>query len=410
MSGAWRPVRAHTRGGHTLGALSALIFNVCLLLLPLAGAGIFLIIARDQLYAYAYSEAGARVISDRVEQLNSELIQLDFDRVHQWDDLVAMELMADDIEAARGFLLSARRMLPPSEAGEVQRRMPAGGSDAQLELIALGMLTPGTRARYESMVPLLSRRAATPVSARGSAPNLADPQNFELMARALLTEPATDDLQFILTGYALGLAGDGSARTAKGAAALLDASRRDDYPQGFAAEMDELARSAMPIEAFRTAALNSAQSGDAGAFDNAAAAFRAAVNSTNAQRLNAVLGEIGAMSEATSHGTAVALLTHATALRDVAKLRLIAQAAGPRASAAAKRLQRDGRLLEVARGQLTVTRDLAAAMIVAALAFLGLFGVLGAKAFLAGRRMWLRITADDEHDLVDISTRNWRPL
>ena len=108
--------------------------------------------------------------------------------------------------------------------------------------------------------------------------------------------------------------------------------------------------------------------------------------------------------------TAVALITHATTLRDVAKLRLIAQAAGARASAAAKRLQRDGRLLDVARGQLTVTRELAAAMTVTVLAFLGLFAILGAKAFLAGRRLWLRINDDDDNDLVDISTRNWRPL
>ena len=103
MSGAWRPLPARSGRGGRLGVLSALGFNACLLALALACAAAFQIIVRDGLYAYEFSEAGARVIRSRVERLNGELIQLDFDRQRQWDDLVAMELMADDSEAARGF-------------------------------------------------------------------------------------------------------------------------------------------------------------------------------------------------------------------------------------------------------------------------------------------------------------------
>ena len=39
----------------------AFVFNVCLLLLPLAAATAFMIVNRDQLYAYEYSEAGRPV-------------------------------------------------------------------------------------------------------------------------------------------------------------------------------------------------------------------------------------------------------------------------------------------------------------------------------------------------------------
>lgn len=408
VSNAWRPVRAHDKGRQTLGVVSALAFNICLVVLALASAGAFLLIARDQLYAYEYSPAGARVIRDRVERLNGELIQLDFDRLHQWDDLVAMELMNDDIDAARGFLLSARHMLPPNERSELDRRLPADATDAQIELVALSLLTPGTRARYESMVPLLSRRAATRVAPRiETAAALADPRDFDLMASALIAEPTTDSLQFILAGYSRGLAGDGSPQAARGAAALLDASRRDDYPQAFAAELEALAAAAVPIERFRAAAITD---GDPTDDAHIAAAFRSAVTPGPARQFSSLLSEIGAMSEATSHATAVALLTHATSLRDIAKLRLIAQATGARASAAAKRLQRDGRLLTVARGQLTVTRELAGAMTVAALAFLGLIGILGARAFFALRRYWLAFRGEEEHELIEFSTRNWRPL
>jgi hypothetical protein len=163
------------------------------------------------------------VIAERVEELNAELIQLDFDRTRQWDDLIAMELQSGDIAAARGFLLSGREMLPNSEAA-VLRRAP---DDAARELAALEMLTPGTRARYEERVPLLSRRAdSAETTAARVLPNfVGDAADFELMARALITEPSTDAQQFVLTGLSLGLGGEVSAETSAGALALLVASR-----------------------------------------------------------------------------------------------------------------------------------------------------------------------------------------
>jgi|CXWL01.1.fsa_nt_gi hypothetical protein len=410
---AWRPVRAQGGKRRPLGLFGALAFNLCLLLLPVASATALIIIARDRLYAYEASEAGARVVSARVERLNGELIQLDFDRQRQWDDLVAMELMSEDVSAARGFLLSARGMLPGRALSQLNRRLPAGAGDAEIELAALELLTPGTRARYEATVPLLSRRAASGAAQPrlAPAPTLANPQDFELMARALLAQPETDALQFVLTGFSLGFAGELSPRAARGAAALLDASRRDDYPLGLEADINALLAAAAPLEAFRNAAVASASGEDAGGLANASAAFRASVNSQGAATARAVLDDIGAMSEATSHEAAVALLTHAANLRDLPKLRLVAQASGDRAAAAAKRLQRDGRLLRAARGELTITRELAAAIGVAALALLGLLFIVLFKAFHAGRAFWMRFRDDDyAAELVEISAKNWRPL
>jgi hypothetical protein len=390
--------------------LSALLFNILMLLLPVASAAAVIVIARDHLYAYEYSEAGARAISTRIERLNGELIQLDFDRQRQWDDLVAMELMTNDVPAARGFLLSGAGMLPPRMGNALNR----ADNDAEREVMALELLTPGTRARYESMVPLLSRRAAsgaaqelTPVSME----TLGDTQDFELMARALLAEPETDALQFVLTGFSLGMAGDVNPQLIGGAAALLAASRRPDYPQPLREEIDALFGAAMPIQAFRDAALASASSAEAGAFANAAAAFNASVDRTRAAQARGVLNEIGAMSEAISVAAAANLLTHAATLRDLPRLRLLAQAAGDRTAAAAKRLPRDGRLLEAARGELTITRDLAAALAVAALALAGLIFIVAFRLYQSVRRVWLRKEDDDYgSELVDIGAKNWRPL
>lgn len=409
-------MRAQTQKRTLTGALIALAFNLCMFILPVAGAAAVLIIARDHLYAYEYSDPGARAIRARVERLNGDLIQLDFDRLRQWDDLVALELMAGDVPAARGFLLSGGGMLPSRSASILNR----SENDAEREMAALELLSPGTRSRYESTVPLLSRRAANTTAqplTPGSEVSLGDEQDFELMARSLLTEPETDTLQFVLTGFSLGLAGEPSVRMVNGAGALLLASRRPDYPTGLQADVNAVINAAAPIADFRAAALQSAQGEAAASYANASAAFRRSVNPEAAARARALLEEIGAMAGAISVPAAADLLMHATSARDIPRLRLLAQSAGDRAAAAAKRLPRDGRLLAAARGELTMNRDLAIALSVALVALLGLVALVGLKIYQALRPIWHDAYGDDEDDygseLVDlggIGANNWRPL
>jgi len=411
VSSAWRPVRARGGKREPQGIVGALVFNICMVALALASAMGVLAIGRDHLFAYEYSEAGARIISARVENLNAGLIQLDFDRYRQWDDLIALELQTGDIAAARGFMLSGREMLPPRYANALRRTR----NDAEMELAGLDLLTPGTRARYEELVPLLSRRADGVATVTGRVlPNfIGDESDFQLMARALIEEPSTDTLQFILTGLSLGLGGEFGAEATTGAVALLAASRRTDYPTDFGMEIETLLNAAMPIEAFRTAALASGGPEEAGSLANASAAFRAAVNAEHAALARDALAAIGAISDATSPSAAVDFITHATQLRDLPRLRLIALAAGERAASAAKRLPRDGRLLETAGGQLRINRELAIWLAVAGVALAGLLLILGLKAYQTGRRIWRRMQDDDYgSELVDLggSAGNWRPL
>jgi hypothetical protein len=397
--------------------LIALAFNMCMFVLPVSGAIALLVIGRDQLYAYELSDAGARAMRTRIERLNGDLIQLDFDRLRQWDDLVALELMGDDVVAARGFLLSGGGMLPDRMANLLNRSQ----NDAEREAAALELLSPGTRARYEATVPLLSRRAASGAAAPrppGSEVTLGDAQDFELMARSLLTEPETDTLQFVLTGFSLGLAGEPDGRMMQGAAAVLLASRRPDYPVGLQADIAEVLNAAVPIDDFRSAALASAEGEAAGNYANAAAAFRAAVKPAAMDRARDLLHAIGAMAQATSPSSAADLLMHAGSARDLPRLRLLAQAAGERAAAAAKRLPRDGRLLAAARGDLTMNRDLAIALAVTVLALLGLIAIVAFKVYQGARPLWQGAygdEADDDYggelvDLGGVGASNWRPL
>jgi len=417
---AWRPVRAHAyrpsrRDARPEGVWLALVFNLCLFLLPMASAAAVMIIARDQLFAYEYNEAGARSIIARVEKLNASLIQVDFDRQRQWDNMVAMELMANDPSAARGFLLSGVEMLPPRSAEILRRAAADGAGDAAIEVAALQLLLPGTRERYQSSVQLLSLRpTATPTSTEPTE-TLGDPRDFELMARALLAEPETDPLQFVLTGFSLGFGGDMSARMNTGAATLLAATRREDFPTDLSQEIHELFAQAMPIQTFRSAAQVAAEEGGApGDLDNASVAFAASIDQQAGARARAALAEIGDIAATTSPAAAATMITHANTISDFPRLRLLALTAGDRAAAAAKRLPRDGRLLLAARGELEFNRDLWLAAGAIGLALAGLIlGVLF-KLFEAARDGIRRLNHDDDYEedseLLEISTNNWRPL
>ena len=397
-----RPGGHHRHHHH----VSALAFNMCLVVLALASAIAFLLITRDHLYVYAYSADGARAVAARVERLNAGLIPLDFDRQQQWDDLVANELMAHDVAAARGMLLSAPGMLTPQDAADLNHRAPPGSSDAQVESAALDLLTPGTRARYESTVPLLSRRGSTGVvGSLETDPGLllGSQQDFESIARAIMADPDSEPMQLIITGLHLGLGGGLTPRMTEGAAVLMTASHRQDYPQGFGAQMQSLIDASLRVEAFRSAALARADGDAAAAFAVSAPAFSAAIDNQRLAAARAVLDTIGAMSASVSRSGAAALLTHAQSLRDVPRLLLIAQAARDRAAAAAKRLPRDGRLLGAAHGELKMTRDLASALTVAALALLGALVAAFVVVFRIVRRIIARMGDDDyAGELVDI--------
>lgn len=413
---AWRPKSAKQPTRFAMGSFCALLFNLCLVTLPLAGAAASLFVARDNLFTYAATDANARDVRTRVEKLAGSLIMLDFDRRRQWDDLVARELVANDVSAARGFVLSARSMLPPRDAAQLTSAIASGGGDAALELAALDLLTPGTRSRYEATVPLLSRRSASGIQSHRAddVAALGNSGNFEILAAAMLDDPQADQLHFTLLGLRLGLGGDGfTARMADGAAVLNQVA--GDMPTALRDDFVELISSALPLQTFRTLAAERAEGGaNAASYPIAAAAYREALDPNRALALRHALDEIGAISEATSPEGATYMLLHARSLRDLPRLRMLSQAAGDRAVAAAKRLERDGRLARVAQGKLTFSRDLIVALLIAGLAFAGLAALAGAAAYHAIRlaldNLRPRAAHEEDNDLVRSFETPWRVL
>jgi hypothetical protein len=119
------------------------------------------------------------------------------------------------------------------------------------------------------------------------------------------------------------------------------------------------------------------------------------------------------MSDAAGPAGAALMLVHAQSLRDVPRLRQVAQTTGDRAVAVAKRMQRDGRLARASRGKLQFTRDLTLAILVAVIALLGLAVLAGAEARHDVMRAWNNVRqrfTRGNGALVHDFDRPWRAL
>ena len=209
-----------------------------------------------------------------------------------------------------------------------------------------------------------------------------------------------------------------------GAAALVAAERNEEFSGELANEFIELTRAAVPADHFRNIATAEHEGDAASVYANAAAAYRASISPERMQALKAALDEVGMMSEATSVTGAAMILTHARSLRDVPRLRLVAQAAGDRAVAVAKGLSRDGRLARTARGALTMNSQLMIFMSLAILTLLTLTALAGFGAYFVvqdvlanfgfGQHEEIEIDLEDEDGGELVQTfndgRTWRPL
>jgi hypothetical protein len=240
---------------------------------------------------------------------------------------------------------------------------------------------------------------------------LGAPRDFELLAAPMITGANADPMRFVLNGFGLGLGGTFTPRMAEGAASLIVATRRDDFPPALAQQFSDLIGAAVPEAQFRAQAGGRAtRNVEPSSYPVAAPAFRAAIDPGKAAIAKEALDQIGEMAEATSDTGAALLLTHARSLKDLPRLRLIALAAGDRAVAAAKNLPRDGRLPRAAQGALAFTKDLTFMFIIAALAGAGILLASFGVAFQALRYAVGRVRDGDQDDSELMHFSSFRPL
>lgn len=370
-----------------LGLWASALFNLCALVLPLAGAYACQLVMRERLFSYEASASAGSSARGALERIASRLPPASADRAEFWDDRVADALFASDIQAARGTML-----LAPAILG----RSLTMGDDAALEAAALAQLTPGTRARYEATVPLLARinRDAMP-RPPGSFAVMDDTHSFDDGARAELAPSSAgrDHLAFVLIGMAGGRGGVLSNQEIGGLSIVQGAISARRLSPSLRNVLNARAEGVVPAARFRSEAQTRLSNGmdQTGAYDEA---FRAAIDAQTRDRMEHNLAVIGQMGEAAGAQGALTLLAHAQNEEDLQRLALLAQTQPDRAIAVARMAPADAGVAQAGHGALAFTPELAVAM---GIALLSLFAMLSAAGTTAAQA------------LAGALHRQWRP-
>ncbi len=365
------------------GWLVSALFHLCLALLVFAGADAVRHVERDRLYTYEPSAGAARDARERLDALAAGLTAEADDKRAHWDNLVSQALMAGDIAAARGLMLSARAMLDAEGSAAIARAARDDDDDAELESAALSVLTPGARARYQAMVPLLARRsgADTQRAARPLA-ILGDGREFEAHAVAALAREDAPMLALTISGLGAALRTQMRPEALAGASLVRAGLNGGRLQPGFNADLETLARRALPRERFAQEAASGAARGERDTVALYDSAFRASVDPQALVALEDAFARIGALAGPVGAETALALIAHARALEDIARLNLLLVASPDRAAAMARFRAPDGAVPAAARGWLRWTQPLLISASIAAAAFATL-AALSAWAFLS---------------------------
>lgn len=359
-----RDIHAEPRRHGSFGHWTSAFFNLCAVVALIAGFFAVETVVKNHLYSYEASDAARDRTRAALDRLAARVFPRDGDRLQNWDDLIAGSLMQNDIPGARGLILFGRAVLSPEDVSRLNRAAAGHTTDADLEAAGLTLLTPGTRARYEALVPLLARSGGERPTGGRAFVLSGDLQSFDEAARADIRDAAPDHLGFVLTGVSVLRSGVAPAQVMTGASIVQAGIAARRLTPAFLDDLQAGAAAALPRARFRMIAAS---------LDGAYAdAFRAALDPAALARLEITLQEIGAMADAAGPQLALALLRQARDSGDLRKLRLLAETNPDRAAALANLAPVDGAVANSARGALKLTTKLVALLACVALAFVGM--------------------------------------
>jgi hypothetical protein len=379
MTRAPSPRRRKAAGG---SVIAALVFNAAALMLPFAGAGFARSFAEADLIDFSPTPAAIRSTRAALSAEAARFAPGGADaRRQEWNNLIARELAENDIQAARGFALSAFAMLGSSDAARLRRQMREGANDDEALLTAaLPLVDPYARQRFRALI-------VRPPS--GGFDVLGDARETAATADRWRAGESVDMFLFKLGGLTLPAAGAPVDDVRLGASVIKIAKNGAHLTPQFTARIEAALDAAAPnaqLESeFAAAFQNRAAILDEG--EAAALAFRRATDPTAFDALAADLSLIGAAARAASPAGAAMLLAHEREPRDLKRMALLAAAGGERAVAIGKRTP-EGLVLNAARGQLRNNPQLFADVTSVALALLGMLIATLIAVFAALRREW----------------------
>lgn len=361
--------------------IAALVFNAAALMAPFAGAAFVRSLSSADLIDYAPTPTA---IKNTRSALSAEAARFaprgTENRRQEWNNLIARELSEGDIEAARGFALSAFQILGGSDASRLRRAMGKGTDDEAMLTAALPLVDQGLRQRFRALIVR---------NPRGSFDVLGDARETAAIADRWRSGEQVDVFLFKLGGLTLPAPDAPPDDVRLGASVIKIAKNGAHLTPQFAARIEAAVAAVIPdgrLESELAAAFqNRAAIVDEG--EAAALAFRRARDPGLYTALAADLAHIGAAARAASPAGAAALLAHVRDGRDLRRLELLAIAGAERAVAVGKRSP-EGLVMRSARGQLRNNPQLFADALSVALALLGMLIATSMALTSALRREW----------------------
>jgi hypothetical protein len=330
---------------HSLGAVTALVFNAALFAMPFAALASWQALERGEVYAYALTEPSQAATREALEQGAQSLLPDDVERTEGWRRLFAREIADNDFRAAHGVLLSAPGLLAPADANKLLTQLPPNASDDQIANAAMALLPEDMRMAYQA--PL----AAHDIDLLGDVYNLRESANQWLAGDAKV-----DDFMLRLTGFALARADQENpgmgVRVRTGASVIKIAGRTGQLKGPFVEALVRRLDAAVPPVATRQhlpAALLQNDEALLWLFDGKS-------SPEQANQLAQDLAHIQTIARGADPAVAATLLELAASEADLPRLALVAAAGRDRATLIAKRGTRD-QLLGAAKGAVSLSAN-----------------------------------------------------
>ena len=366
--------RRRKRSIRSSGWMQAVIFNSLLILMPVIGA---------QILGGAFSGA---TFSDApsVEAIDQTRHNMDeafaamaprnaADKYKFWHDIVLRELTARDVNAARGFLMTAPQMLSRDEVKELMVAANAevtGTEDERIAMAALRKLPVEVSQRFAAALgsarnqntqaePVEESGSGTPDEATTEGDPAADEEDapvtearFALLgthadlanhSERWLEGDRVDKLVLKITGIGLAQTGDqdSDVETNIRALSILKSARRSrritpEFTEYLTDRLDD----ALPDSALKPA-LEDAFAELATTkvrVERVRAAYQGAIDPTGLARLETDLAQIDRIGSLTDPSAAVTLIEQVKDSADLRRVRLIAEAGGDRSVALVKQM------------------------------------------------------------------------
>jgi hypothetical protein len=380
----------------------ALAFNLALFGGAVAAARLAQTVIDLRVYDYLPAPAAMAATRRALEHAIAAAGPADQTKSARWNGLVAAQVQAGDLSAARGVVLAAPAALPGDDAANLRDVLPEGATDSAVIAAASGFLQDDVRNSFR----LLAETAPSQTPQQGAVFALVSADDLARAAADFAAAaPDTDPTDLVLS--AIGPVLPAAPEAVRGATIVRAALRTGQLAPALQSALRVAAEDATPQLALRGALGPALAAAPEERTNQTSAAFNRVLQERPYLELHRALFEIGVLNDYAGAATTALLLRHAQTVNDLSKLDLIARSGGDLAIAAAKILPPGKTLLATARGTLAWSERLVWDIVWVAIAALTGLAIIARAglSLMAPRRRRRRAPAPATQPIIEPPTK-----